>query len=59
VAVGTEKTVSVSETKCVGDKSGEGTPGTISNPAVKVTSADGTARAASWESTPLPTLFFK
>ena len=40
----------------VGDRSGEGPPGPIPNPEVKLTSADGTARATAWESTPLPTL---
>ena len=43
--------------RAVGDLSGEGPPGSISNPEVKLTSADGTARATVWESTPLPTLF--
>ena len=33
----------------------EGTPGSIPNPAVKLTSADGTWRATSWESRSLPT----
>ena len=39
----------------VGDRSGEGLPGTISNPAVKLASAEGTARVTVWEGTSLPT----
>ncbi len=35
--------------------SGEGTPGSIPNPAVKFVSADGTAGATLWESRSLPT----
>ena len=35
-----------------------GIPGNIPNPAVKRVSADGTWRAASWESKKLPTSFF-
>ena len=38
----------------LGDWSDEGTPGPISNPAVKLVSADGTWRGASWESRSLP-----
>ena len=41
----------------VGDKSGGETPGSISNPAVKSTSVDGSAGATLCESRPLPTLF--
>ena len=41
--------------KYVGGLSGEGTPGSIPNPEVKLTSADGTAWATVWESMPLPT----
>ena len=40
----------------VGDKSGGETPGSISNPAVKSTSVDGSAGATLCESRPLPTL---
>ena len=43
------------ESKEVGDMSGEGTPGSIPNPAVKLVSADGTAGATLWESRSLPT----
>ena len=39
----------------VGDTSGGGTPGPIPNPAVKLTSVDGTARVTGWESRLLPT----
>ncbi len=39
----------------VGGWSGEGPPGHISNPVVKLTSADGTAWVTVWESTSLPT----
>ena len=38
----------------LGDWSDEGTPGNISNPEVKVVSADGTWGAAPWESRSLP-----
>jgi hypothetical protein len=38
----------------LGDLSGEGTPGPIPNPVVKLVSADGTWRATSWESRSLP-----
>ena len=38
----------------LGDISDEGTPGNISNPEVKVVSADGTWGAAPWESRTLP-----
>ena len=38
----------------LGDFSGEGTPGNISNPEVKLVSADGTWGAAPWESRSLP-----
>ena len=38
----------------LGDLSGRGTPGPISNPVVKPVSADGTWRATSWESRSLP-----
>ena len=38
--------------------SGEGTPGSISNPAVKFTSADGTWGATPWESRSLPRFLF-
>ena len=38
----------------LGDWSGEGTPGNISNPEVKVASADGTWGVAPWESRSLP-----
>ena len=39
--------------------SGEGPPGSIPNPAVKLASADGTAWVTMWESRSLPTpLFF-
>ena len=38
----------------LGDSSDEGTPGNISNPAVKLVSADGTWGAAPWESRSLP-----
>ena len=38
--------------------SDEGTPGPIPNPEVKLVSADGTWRAASWESRSLPRNFF-
>ena len=41
-----------------GDWSGEGTTGNISNPVVKLTSADGTWGAAPWESRSLPKDFF-
>ena len=40
----------------MGERSGEGLPGTIPNPEVKLTSAEGTARATAWERTSLPTL---
>ena len=43
------------KTELVGDKSGEGTPGSISNPVVKFASADGTGGVALWESRSLPT----
>lgn len=43
-----------SEQQFLGDMSGEGTPGPISNPAVKLASADGTALVAGWESRSLP-----
>ena len=39
----------------VGDWSGGGTPGPISNPAVKSTSTDGSMRVAACESRSLPT----
>ena len=39
----------------VGDMSGGGTPGPISNPAVKSTSTDGSMRVAACESRSLPT----
>ena len=42
----------------LGDISDEGTPGNISNPEVKVVSADGTWGAAPWESRSLPRDFF-
>ena len=38
----------------LGDWSDEGTPGNISNPEVKVVSADGTWGVAPWESRTLP-----
>ena len=38
----------------LGDISDEGTPGNISNPEVKLVSADGTWGAAPWESRSLP-----
>ncbi len=38
----------------LGDQSGEGTPGPISNPVVKLASTDGTWGAAPWESRSLP-----
>jgi hypothetical protein len=38
----------------LGDLCGEGTPGNISNPEVKVSSADGTWGAVPWESRSLP-----
>ena len=38
----------------LGDSSGGGTPGSIPNPAVKPTSADGTWGATLWESRSLP-----
>ncbi len=41
-----------------GDWSGEGTPGNIPNPVVKLASADGTWGAAPWESRSLPKDFF-
>ena len=41
-----------------GDLCGEGTPGNIPNPVVKLTSADGTWGAAPWESRSLPKDFF-
>ncbi len=44
--------------KSLGDLSDEGTPGPIPNPVVKLVSADGTWRAASWESRSLPRGFF-
>ena len=40
--------------RTLGDLSGEGTPGPISNPAVKFASADGTWGATPWESRSLP-----
>ena len=43
----------------LGDLSGMGTPGPISNPEVKHVSADGTWRATSWESRSLPRGFSK
>jgi hypothetical protein len=43
--------------KVFGDPSGGGTPGHISNPEVKSTSADGTWGAAPWESRSLPKTF--
>ena len=46
------------EKACVGGQGREGPPGSIPNPEVKLTSADGTARATAWESKPLPTLAF-
>jgi hypothetical protein len=42
----------------VGDWSGEGPPGPIPNPEVKLVSADGTWGAAPWESRSLPTGFY-
>ena len=42
----------------VGDHRSVGIPGYIPNPAVKRVSADGTWRAASWESKKLPTSLF-
>ena len=42
----------------LGDYCDEGTPGNISNPEVKVVSADGTWGAAPWESRSLPRDFF-
>ena len=42
----------------LGDLSGEGTPGPIPNPEVKLVSADGTWRATSRESRSLPREFF-
>jgi hypothetical protein len=42
----------------LGDLSGEGTPGPISNPAVKLTSADGTWGVTPWESRSSPRAFF-
>ena len=42
----------------VGDHRSVGIPGNIPNPAVKRVSADGTWRAASWESKKLPTSLF-
>ena len=42
----------------LGDLSGEGTPGPISNPAVKFASADGTWGATPWESRSLPRVLF-
>jgi hypothetical protein len=44
--------------KSLGDLSDEDTPGPISNPVVKLVSADGTWRATSWESRSLPRGFF-
>jgi hypothetical protein len=44
--------------KFVGDRSGGGTPGLISNPAVKPASADGTCTATYWERRSLPTFLF-
>ena len=44
--------------KSLGDLSDAGTPGNISNPAVKGVSADGTWGAAPWESRSLPRDFF-
>ena len=40
----------------MGEWSGEGLPGTIPNPVVKLTSAEGTAVVTPWERTSLPTL---
>ena len=40
--------------KSLGDLSGEGTPGPIPNPEVKLVSADGTWWATAWESRSLP-----
>ena len=45
----------VNEGVVVGDMSGGGTPGSISNPAVKPTSTDGSMRVAACESRSLPT----
>ena len=45
-----------SEERRVGERSGEGLPGTIPNPEVKLTSAEGTAVVTPWERTSLPTL---
>ena len=42
----------------VGDHRSVGIPGNIPNPEVKRVSADGTWRAASWESKKLPTSLF-
>lgn len=42
-------------TVVVGDYGGEGTPGSISNPAVKLTRADGTWGVTPWESKSSPT----
>ncbi len=44
--------------KSLGDQSGEGTPGPISNPEVKLASIDGTWGAAPWESRSSPRGFF-
>ena len=46
------------EKKSLGDCSGGGTPGPISNPEVKPASADGTRGEALWESRSLPRDFF-
>ena len=43
------------KTGSFGDRSGEGTPGPIPNPEVKLSSADGTALEAGWESRSSPT----
>ena len=47
-----------SKIKSLGDWSGEGTPGNIPNPVVKVASADGTWGATPWESRSLPRDFY-
>ena len=43
------------KTGSFGGIGGEGTPGSIPNPAVKLPSADGTALVTGWESRSLPT----
>ena len=50
--------VEVNNKSEVGDHRSVGIPGNIPNPAVKRVSADGTWRAASWESKKLPTSLF-